>query len=97
MTFPCTRCGLCCQHLELNLLYAELNRGDGVCKHYDSNLRGCSIYYARPALCRVDENYIIFAEKLSITDYYAANLQVCQALIDQFGNGHGVSVFNPLT
>ena len=84
MTFLCTRCGLCCEHLELNPVYAELNRGDGVCKHFDAEKRACSIYETRPALCRVDESYPLFAQKMSLQEYHAANWQVCQALMMRF-------------
>lgn len=84
MTFQCIRCGLCCQHLELNSVYAELNRGDGVCKNYDDSLRACSIYEARPALCRVDESYPLFAKQMSLKEYHAANWQACQGLMVRF-------------
>lgn len=92
--FPCTRCGLCCQHLKLSPLYAALDRGDGVCQHYDKDARACSIYDSRPALCRIDESYPFFAAQMSHDDYHRANLQACQELINRFGSGQQNTNFN---
>lgn len=79
MMFSCDKCGACCQNLHLSPLYAELDRGDGVCKYLSENL--CSIYESRPLLCRVDESYEkFFKEVMSIEEYYRINLDVCKKL-----------------
>lgn len=78
--FNCDKCGACCRHLERSNLYAELNRGDGVCKYLQAdNL--CSIYASRPLLCRVDEAYqAFFSEEMSLDEYYKLNYQACEKL-----------------
>lgn len=79
MMFPCDKCGACCRNLHLSPLYAELDRGDGVCKYLSENL--CSIYESRPLLCRVDESYEkFFKEVMSIEEYYRINLDACKKL-----------------
>ena len=90
--FSCFQCGLCCQHLELNTAYSDLDRGDGVCKYYVTKEKQCCIYEDRPALCRVDESFSMFSKKMSRDEYYAANLRACHELNDQFGNGQKVIV-----
>lgn len=92
--FACTRCGLCCQHLDKNPLYAALDRGDGVCMHYDSATRHCSIYEQRPLICRVDDSYIHFVTVMTREEYNTANLQACQQLIDRFGTDQSISIIN---
>lgn len=82
--FPCSRCGLCCQHLDLNPLYAALDRGDGVCFHYASETKSCSIYESRPSICRIDESYVFFASHMKLVEYQQANLQGCKNLQDRF-------------
>ncbi len=77
--FPCDQCGACCRNLRLSPLYAELDRGDGVCKYLSGNL--CSIYESRPLLCRVDESYEkFFKEVMSLEDYYRLNQEACEIL-----------------
>lgn len=44
--FECDKCGECCRHLKDILIYAELDRGDGICRYLKGNL--CSIYEERP-------------------------------------------------
>lgn len=79
-SFPCDRCGLCCCNLKLNLAYARLDRGDGLCMHLDQNKRDCRIYETRPNLCRVEASYQHFAHILSLADYYAINIRACEIL-----------------
>lgn len=31
--FECDKCGECCRHLKGISIYAELDRGDGICKY----------------------------------------------------------------
>ena len=53
--FPCSKCGQCCKKVGLTPLAKDLDRGDGVCRHYDGATRLCRIYQERPLLCRVDD------------------------------------------
>lgn len=77
--FFCNQCGQCCRNLDKSPLYAELDRGDGVCRYLDGNL--CSIYEKRPLLCRVDECYdLFFRESLSREEFYQMNYRVCRQL-----------------
>lgn len=77
--FNCDKCGECCRNIGGIEIYAELDRGDGVCKYLSGNL--CSIYEKRPLLCRVDESYeLYFKEKLSKEEYYDLNYSACKRL-----------------
>ena len=79
--FPCTRCGLCCQHLHLSDETHFLDRGDGTCRHFDDDSRGCAIYAERPDICRVDLQYTLRYNRIYAWDeYVAANLAVCSVL-----------------
>lgn len=83
--FPCNKCGACCRNLKLSPLYAQLDRGDGVCIYLAGNL--CSIYDNRPLLCRVDECYEkYFKEAISVEEYYRLNQESCQKLQKQDKN-----------
>jgi len=77
--FQCDKCGKCCRNLKMSDLYADLDRGDGVCKYLDGNL--CSIYDDRPLKCRVDDSYrMFFKDKMSITEYYHLNKEMCNII-----------------
>lgn len=77
--FQCDCCGCCCRRIGNSPLYAELDRGDGVCKYLDGNL--CSIYETRPLWCRVDECYeLIFKDKMTRKEYEQANYEACKIL-----------------
>ncbi|MCI8377963.1 MAG: YkgJ family cysteine cluster protein [Lachnospiraceae bacterium] len=77
--FACKQCGLCCRNLKLSPLYAELDRGDGVCRYLKGNL--CSIYNERPLLCRIDESYeVYFKGSFSKEEYYKLNYEMCNKL-----------------
>ncbi len=79
MMFNCKRCGLCCQHVNLSPLYEALDRGDGVCRYLVDSL--CSIYEARPLLCRIDESYDVFFKGfISKEDYYRLNYEACNKM-----------------
>ena len=68
--FSCSRCGVCCQHLDRNTLYAELHCGDGICQHFNTERRECTIYDNRPLLCRIDDAYAaFFVKKYSRSEY----------------------------
>lgn len=77
--FVCDRCGECCRNLDKSPLYAELDRGDGVCKYLVGNL--CGIYEKRPLICRVDSCYEeFFKQEMTKEEFYSLNYQVCKRL-----------------
>lgn len=78
--FPCTRCGACCRNLGKSPLFTRLDRGDGICRHLNTNTNLCRIYEKRPKICRVTDMFDAFAEQLTWTDYVALNLQACHEL-----------------
>lgn len=70
--FHCEQCGGCCRHLKNSPIYANLDRGDGICRYLSGNL--CSIYENRPIFCRVDECYeLYFKDSMSQEEYEAFN------------------------
>lgn len=85
MSFPCTRCGLCCQNIHKVEMLRDYHRGDGVCIHYQPEV-GCTIYEKRPAACRIDDGYKVFAsDQMSLEEYYRGNAQVCNQLQEAAG------------
>lgn len=77
--FVCDKCGECCRHLDLSPIYAELNRGDGICRYLVGNL--CSIYAERPLICKVDECYqMFFQDTMTKAEFYQLNYQSCQKI-----------------
>lgn len=84
MQFPCTRCGLCCQHIESITALVAYNLGNGCCQHY-SHSNGCQIYEDRPDVCRIDKGYsLFFSDILSREEYYQCNATVCNQLQTQY-------------
>jgi len=82
--FPCNKCGLCCRHLDKSPVYDDLNRGDGVCVHFDMQRNLCGIYDARPLICRVDAFYEQHLSAfMSREDYIAANVESCRTMQSQ--------------
>lgn len=80
-TFPCTQCGLCCQHVQLSDEARFLDQGDGTCRHYDTAARLCTIYGERPDICRVDRVYTLrYAGLCTWETFVALNLRVCAQL-----------------
>lgn len=83
--FKCDKCGLCCTQLNESSIYRELDRGDGVCKYFDEEVRLCKIYYNRPLLCNIDEAYEkCFKWSISKEEYYQLNYEVCKKLKEKF-------------
>jgi Fe-S-cluster containining protein len=77
--FQCDKCGQCCRNLHLSSEYADLDRGDGVCRFLEGNL--CSIYDTRPLKCRIDESYdAMFSSTMSRERYYKLNYEACNLL-----------------
>ncbi|MBE0440387.1 MAG: YkgJ family cysteine cluster protein [Gammaproteobacteria bacterium] len=80
-TFPCTQCGLCCQYVHLAEETRFLDRGDGVCGHYDAATKGCSIYDERPDICQVGKQYELnYRNRYTWDEFVSINLRVCQQL-----------------
>jgi len=79
MMFPCDKCGACCRSLHRSALYADLDRGDGICRYLTGNL--CSIYPQRPLLCRVEDSYhTFFSNALDWETYRRLNQEACVVL-----------------
>ena len=77
--FNCDKCGQCCRNLATSTLYADLDRGDGICKYLEGNL--CSIYEIRPIKCRIDECYErYFKDEISKEVFYELNYDICKKL-----------------
>jgi Fe-S-cluster containining protein len=55
--FPCNGCGACCKSVRLAPETAWLDRGDGVCTHFDMASARCAIYEQRPDVCNVRGMY----------------------------------------
>ncbi|QQP87508.1 YkgJ family cysteine cluster protein [Skermanella sp. TT6] len=79
--FACSSCGHCCRQLQRHALYRELDRGDGICRHFSESSNLCTIYESRPDLCRIDQMYeALFAAHMTRSDYHAATHAACLAL-----------------
>ena len=78
--FPCIACGACCRNLIHSPLYADLDRGDGICRHFDISTNLCRIYETRPKICRVSEMFEAFEDRLTWEEYVDLNLQSCHDL-----------------
>lgn len=74
----CTQCGICCTRLDSNALYSSLNRGDGVCLHFDEGQRICRIYATRPDICNSETLYQRYFLHMSREDFIAANQRLCE-------------------
>ena len=79
--FPCIQCGLCCKNLNFSDEAKLLDRGDGTCKNYDTNSKGCSIYNERPEICRVNRMYTVrYSQEYTWKEFIVLNQQVCATL-----------------
>lgn len=67
-------------------MYADLDRGDGICKYFDVESKLCLIYNNRPDKCNIDKMYIkYFKKEVSLEDYYQLNYVACKKLKDESG------------
>ena len=79
--FPCTKCGLCCKHVDRSDETIFLDRGDGTCKNFDVSTNICSIYESRPDICRVDRQFVLrYSSEITWEDFIYLNIQVCEQL-----------------
>lgn len=53
---------------------------DGGCEKYDREAKKCTVYEDRPLMCRVDEMYKRWPEKMSRKEYYRKTEEVCKIL-----------------
>ena len=83
MKFPCYKCGKCCANVNLSTETTFLDRGDGICKHFDITSKLCTIYKARPDICRVQLQYEQNYSKIySWKEFILLNLEICKILPD---------------
>ncbi|MEI0564034.1 YkgJ family cysteine cluster protein [Brachyspira pulli] len=80
--FPCIKCGLCCQKVNLIEEVSYLDSGNGVCKYLKNNL--CLIYDDRPFLCNSEKVYSKFYSHLTKKEYYVTMLKYCIAIANDF-------------
>lgn len=84
--FVCDCCGHCCMNLKKSDLYSDLDRGDGICRYFDTVSKLCTIYDERPDKCNVDKTYEnYFKDKMTIEQYYQMNYAACSALKKEEG------------
>lgn len=79
--FFCDQCGLCCKKLSNSPMYKDLDRGDGVCIHFNETTNLCGVYENRPLKCRVDDMYTEFYQNtLTIEEFHQLNYEACNIL-----------------
>ncbi|MGI3476967.1 YkgJ family cysteine cluster protein [Providencia stuartii] len=79
--FPCNSCGKCCKKVNASTETSFLDRGDGVCYHFDEITNLCSIYETRPLVCRVEDYYRKnLSEILSWDEFVELNMRVCRGI-----------------
>ena len=82
--FPCVQCGLCCQIVHLAAETRFLDRGDGTCRNFDVETKGCRIYAERPDICRVDRQYELrYFRQYSWDDFVSLNLKACRQIAER--------------
>ena len=79
--FDCDRCGACCRNIARANFTHNLDRGDGVCRHFDEATNLCNIYAHRPIFCNVDAYYEKFLSRtMSRAEFHELNREVCRRL-----------------
>lgn len=82
--FPCDACGLCCRQVGNSEQTTHLDRGDGVCQHFDDETYLCKIYESRPLVCRVEDYYKRYlAQTYQWETFVEMNVEICQRLKKQ--------------
>ncbi|MGF6989786.1 Fe-S-cluster containining protein [Lachnospiraceae bacterium PM6-15] len=78
--FECSKCGLCCQHIDMISELSKYDSGNGRCKYLtEDNL--CAIYADRPEICNVDTMYEKnFSSEMTKQEFYDKNLRGCRVL-----------------
>ena len=84
MAFECNKCGACCRKVHKAPETMHLDRGDGVCWHYDSEIKQCRIYEARPDICRVGLQYVLnYSERFTWEEFCRLNQLACSILAEE--------------
>lgn len=79
--FPCTACGKCCRQVYKSEETAFLDRGDGICRHFDTATNLCRIYDNRPLVCRVEDYYKTYlSSEYTWEEFIRLNLEWCEKL-----------------
>ncbi len=77
--FPCNHCGWCCQNLQNHELYKDLDRGNGVCIHFNTVDNSCTIYNDRPLICNINAMYHVMFSTMNYDDYINLNIDACRS------------------
>lgn len=86
MSFPCTKCGLCCKNIAGIAELKDFDLGNGVCKYFDCQSNTCKIYATRPKICQIDSMYEShYAKSYSKEIFYSLNANVCNRLQEKCG------------
>ena len=84
--FPCTACGLCCQHIGQIEELKEFDLGNGICKYFDISTNGCKIYNDRPEICQVEKMFELKYNKyFTKEEFYMLNAKACNDLQNSYG------------
>ncbi len=71
-------------NVNMSELTTLLDRGDGICHHFNMESHLCSIYEKRPDICRVDLQYEKFYSEIYTWDKFVElNLAICNILPDK--------------
>lgn len=80
-TFPCNNCGACCKSIRLSKQTDWLDRGDGVCRHFDETQNICTIYENRPEICNVHLMYERhYKTQFDWSEFVLINQKACEIL-----------------
>ncbi|MEE6076862.1 YkgJ family cysteine cluster protein [Avibacterium paragallinarum] len=76
-----TNCGRGSRRVNLSEQTRFLDRGDGVCHHFNERTNLCSIYQNRPLVCRVKDYYLAhLSNQYSWEEFVRLNIEVCEIL-----------------
>lgn len=82
ISFPCNQCGACCKSIRLSEETISLDRGDGVCRHFDDTKNTCTIYENRPDVCNVRTMYEQrYQNQMSWSNFVRINELSCDLLV----------------
>lgn len=79
--FPCDNCGACCKSIQFSEQTSWLDRGDGICRHFNESNNLCSIYETRPEVCNVAVMYQKhYQDSYDWHSFVEINQIICQKL-----------------
>ena len=83
--FPCTNCGLCCQHISTVEELKSFDLGNGICKYFNFVTKTCDIYETRPIICQVEKMFDIkYHQFFTKKAFYIENAMVCNSMQEQY-------------